>query len=349
MAYSKDRIRVKFDSQIFLLQRHGGIRRYFTQLINTFWEYPELGILPIVSENLLTTDNSFKIKMLPYSITNTLKNSLIHNDIIHFTFYLKPFYFFNGAQKKVSTLHDMIPETTNLKLLQIWNPHFSKKFFINNSDLVLCVSESSFSEMKLNASYTPPAITVTPLGSSMLNKIPAKPRNFALPKFILYVGKRSGYKNWITLPEAIRSSRITAPLVLVGGGALTRKELKYLSKSNLINQVYQLSVTDSELAWLYKNCEMLISTSLSEGFSLPPLEALSMNCKVVCTNIEPHRNIGGPHFEYFEPKDHIELGRKIHQNLLKAETNSFKNPVSGDFSWFRCAELTSKAYHSIFI
>ena len=49
-------MRVLFDEQIFLLQKRGGISRYFVELIRAFATSPELGIEPILAFKATSND-----------------------------------------------------------------------------------------------------------------------------------------------------------------------------------------------------------------------------------------------------------------------------------------------------
>jgi len=46
------------------------------------------------------------------------------------------------------------------------------------------------------------------------------------------------------------------------------------------------------LQWCYRNCEVLVSPSITEGFGLPVAEALLAGCRVVCSEITAHWEIG---------------------------------------------------------
>ena len=55
----------------------------------------------------------------------------------------------------------------------------------------------------------------------------------------------------------------------------------HLDKSNII----QKSGEDFLLTNLYKNAAAFVYPSLYEGFGLPPLEAMSLGCPVICSNL----------------------------------------------------------------
>jgi N-acetylglucosaminyldiphosphoundecaprenol N-acetyl-beta-D-mannosaminyltransferase len=66
-------------------------------------------------------------------------------------------------------------------------------------------------------------------------------------------------------------------------------------------------IPHADLLWLYRNCELVISPSLVEGFSFPVAEALFCGARVVCSDIPTHREIAGDAAEYFDPATPIAL------------------------------------------
>jgi len=58
-------------------------------------------------------------------------------------------------------------------------------------------------------------------------------------------------------------------------------------------------VTDAELAWLYKNTLLSVSTSTVEGFGLPLIEAVQYGSPAVCSDIPAFREIGGDSCVFF--------------------------------------------------
>ena len=66
--------------------------------------------------------------------------------------------------------------------------------------------------------------------------------------------------------------------------------IKQISKNN--KDIFLLDyVSELEKAWLYLNTSLLISTSSSEGFGIPILDALSLNLSSIATKIPSHVEI----------------------------------------------------------
>lgn len=101
---------------------------------------------------------------------------------------------------------------------------------------------------------------------------------------------------------------------------------------------------DEEIANIYKKCNFFISTSWSEGFGLPPLEAMFCSCACIiskCGGVDEYA-INEVNCIMFEPKNETELMSKLErllgdavlQEKLKQNTSNIKNM----FTWENSAE-----------
>ena len=55
--------------------------------------------------------------------------------------------------------------------------------------------------------------------------------------------------------------------------------------------------------------------SVYEGFGLPILEAMSMNCMILCSNIPIFREIVGSNAIFFDPLSSESIAEALHQSL----------------------------------
>jgi glycosyltransferase involved in cell wall biosynthesis len=76
-------------------------------------------------------------------------------------------------------------------------------------------------------------------------------------------------------------------LVIVGAeGPETQALLNLTRELGLMKNVRYLStVSESELAWLYRNCLVVVIPSSHEGLCMPLIEAVSSGARVVCADI----------------------------------------------------------------
>lgn len=98
--------------------------------------------------------------------------------------------------------------------------------------------------------------------------------------YVLYVGNRDRYKNFLALVEPLAKLRCR---LLIAGKPLTERELDEMKYAHLAFE-YCGMVSDAMLNKLYNEALCLMYTSSYEGFGLPVLEAQMAGCPVIAYN-----------------------------------------------------------------
>ena len=360
-------IRVVYDPQIFLLQKYGGISRYFVSLVKEFQANPKLGITPIVGAR--ASCNEYALNELPElglvrvdgtlrALATLAKELLGPNgnykeaDILHSTFYLPGFLRRRSSLARVVTLFDMIPENTP-RGLRFWNPHFLKKTYIKLASAVVSISNTSTKDM-LRQYRLPISPSTTYLGVGPEFQ-PNLPRISDMPEaYFLYVGNRSGYKDSETALRAFAEfakSVKDVKLQLAGGGSLTREETRILRKLGVENRVVQRQISDKDLPSLYSNAVALLYTTQYEGFGLPLVEAMASGTIVLAADTEINKEIAGESASYFKLASSVDLSKLMFRVL--DEPASFSDKISkgleraNSFTWAKCAEKTASIYKAL--
>ena len=151
-------------------------------------------------------------------------------DIRHRTYY-------NDARRDrhptVCTIVDMIPEL--LPDFFPVNPHQNKRLVAAESDLIFSISESTTRDILSLYDVDAGRVVTTPLGiePSEFASPPTVVNPFSSP-YVLFVGQRAGYKNFLRLAQAVVPLLLRDPslsLALVGGGPLTRGGTSHLRGS----------------------------------------------------------------------------------------------------------------------
>ncbi len=172
---------------------------------------------------------------------------------------------------------------------------------------------------------------------------PPKAAQISNSQYALYVGAAYPHKNLPRLLEAWKIVHAKLPeykLVLVGREDWFWKKLKRGSEKSSV--LFYGEATDKELATLYKNAALLIQPSLEEGFSLPPLEALSFGTPVAVSDIPVHREILGDATTYFNPRNVQAIAKTLAQTMQTPVTS----PLPRHYSWQKHAEQTLKLYET---
>ena len=225
-------------------------------------------------------------------------------DVVHLTF---PAPIAKGAYTcpTVATLHDLYPYEIprNFRFPQIIFNRLILLQCLRNADAIACVSEATRARLKRYVPHTwNKAVRI-------YNCVEPAPRRFAHSPisnwkdepFLLSIAQHRRNKNIPLLirvfDRLLRLGQIDPEmkLVIIGiPGPETPEIHRIVSSLGLTRHVHFLEgVSEAELQWCYSQCEALAAPSITEGFGLPVAEALLSGCRVVCSDIAAHREIGG--------------------------------------------------------
>lgn len=174
--------------------------------------------------------------------------------------------------------------------------------------------------------------------------------------FIMYTGTTFPHKNLRTLIEAfdiLHADRPKLKLVLVGKRDEQSKELEAWSKSRSSSPaiIFTGFIPDGELKWLYEHAKAYVFTSLSEGWGLPPLEAMANGAPVVSSDASVMPEVYGPAAHYCNARDPKDVAQKISEVLddkkLREKLISAGHKQLKKYSWDKMAEETLGVYRTV--
>jgi glycosyltransferase involved in cell wall biosynthesis len=160
--------------------------------------------------------------------------------------------------------------------------------------------------------------------------------------YILLLGSTAKHKNVdMILRQAQAFDEAGIDVVVVGGSS------SIFAKSDLAARhanVHHIGfVGDNELAALYENAMCLVFPSKTEGFGIPPLEAMTKGCPVISSNAASLVEVGGDAVIYVDPDDSDRwrdaiVGLSKNENLRATLSARGRQRVTL-FSWKRSAAL----------
>ncbi|MFY0651333.1 MAG: glycosyltransferase family 4 protein [Cyclobacteriaceae bacterium] len=141
--------------------------------------------------------------------------------------------------------------------------------------------------------------------------------------YILYPSQFWPHKNHIRLLKALKilihEKGLKMCLVLTGSNQGNQNFIEEkIREYGLDEYVHILGFIGSEeLSALYQNALALTYVTLFGPENLPPLEAMSLGCPAIVSNVSGSMEQYGDNVLYFDKLDHVDLSRKIielHQN-----------------------------------
>lgn len=364
-------MRVFYDYQIFLNQKYGGVSRYFVELARYLSSYTELEIdivAPVHINNYLNNLNPRVVtgRLVPTLPKSTEKAFELYNrlasqywlkkykpDIVHETYFATRPLATGYKQISVVTVYDMIHELFPQYFKKRDKTSWRKRLAVERADHVVCISDNTRKDLIDITGIGKDKVSVVHLGFDASLPLVKSSESLIDEKFILYVGVRGGYKNFTRLLNAYSKTQTlykNFKLICFGGGKFTQIEDKQIAALRLSNERLRwIGGDDAVLSTLYKYASALVYPSLYEGFGLPPLEAMSCNCPVVCSKGGSIQEIVGQAGEFFDPYDEEDIAQSIERVVTspkrtKELCNLGKKRIT-NFTWQKCAMETFAIYH----
>ncbi|MEQ9237486.1 MAG: glycosyltransferase family 1 protein [Coleofasciculus sp. E2-BRE-01] len=283
-------------------------------------------------------------------------------DIVHGTNYT---VFPYRQPLKVMTIYDLTCVKYPQYINSVVKTYFKRiKQCLQWTDLVLTISESAKQDIVDYLKVKPERIWITPLASRYSGKDegiaslehPQIAYDFSRP-YLLFVSTLEPRKNIIAIVEAFNylkaKYKIEHQLVLIGQKGWKYKPiLRAIAHSHWHEEIYHLDyLSDSYVAWFYKQADVFVYPSHYEGFGLPVLEAMTLGAPVVTSNTSSLPEVAGDAALLIDPNDSIQLAEAI---LKIISDSQFRQDLIQKgkaraklFSWERTAKETLNAYKSL--
>jgi glycosyltransferase involved in cell wall biosynthesis len=179
---------------------------------------------------------------------------------------------------------------------------------------VLTVSEFSRREIEQAYRIPPSKIGVIPesgehmLRDELISDVHRRHLIGAKP-YVLAVGSASRHKNFALLLEAIELIGSADFEFVIVGGSMSVFQTVGLKLPNGVKHLGYVS--DTDLKSLFRQAACFVCPSLYEGYGLPPVEAMTLGCPVIASNLPSIREACGDAARYVSPKSASELAATI--------------------------------------
>ena len=347
-------MKVHLDGIVFSLQRHGGITVYFRELLQRTDKADVQFVLsletPLAQPEPPSAGTGGAVVAQPARLAERYRRcralATTKADLFHSTYYRLP------AQRQLATVvtvHDFAYERCT-RGPRSWLHSAQKRAAIRHAQAIICISQTTRDDLlelvglrsgqQLHVVYNGVSPSFAPLPTRLPNEAAA---------FVLFVGQRSGYKNFRLAGLALEHLP-DIELHCVGGGPLQPSEVAHLSEPTRSRIKHRGYVSDEQLNRLYNDAGCLLYPSAYEGFGIPVVEAMRAGCPVVSIRCKAVLEIGRGALTVAEsdPRSLADAIASTLQPALRAELQTRGFAIAQEFGWDRHADETLGVYKSVF-
>jgi glycosyltransferase involved in cell wall biosynthesis len=291
-----------------------------------------------------------------------------HHDVFHWLSHMHAPAF--PPRRSVLTVHDLILE----RFAHIYPRHTTVGYraarelegmAMRKATLLIADSNATRDDLLASHAAEPGRVRVAPLGVSArfspatVAEVTAVRKHHALnAPFVLYLGGIDARKDVPVLLEAFArvTARRTEPLLLVlAGHVLGAPEYPQLmERARALKLGERLRVLEfvplEHLAMLLSAARVFAFPSRSEGFGLPPLEAMACGTPVVCSTGGALGEVVADAGLTFAPGDvatfAAQLERALDDEPLRETLRARGVARAATFTWARTADATVAAYRA---
>ncbi|HKX42721.1 MAG TPA: glycosyltransferase family 1 protein [Burkholderiaceae bacterium] len=204
-------------------------------------------------------------------------------------------------------------------------------------------------DIRTHLDWTGP-VSVVPNGARDLTAHPQEVVAGLPPdRFLLHLSRLAASKN----PQSLIELAAAWPeqlIVLAGppGPDAQRVRQQVDARGGLPNLRMVHDVSDAQKAWLYANCQAFLFPSWTEGFGLPPLEAMHFGKPVFLSDRTSLPEIGGAFAAYFPSFEGVAMRRCIETESprLLAMSAAIRRHAA-TFSWDRAVQAYLAVYRRL--
>jgi glycosyltransferase involved in cell wall biosynthesis len=240
---------------------------------------------------------------------------------------------------RVVTVHDL-NYVYGRNAYSRWRHHRWTQALMRRTDLVVAISQHTGRDVRQHLQWQGP-LEVIYNGARSFVQAPREPlpgwTDGAARPFLFHLSRMSRSKN----PQAIIDLARAWPemdFVLCGPAGHDARRLR--QAVHLPNLQFHLAISEAQKAWAYAHCAGFLFPSLTEGFGLPPIEAMHFGKPVFLARRTCLPEIGGAAADYFDDFAPAAMRAVVERGLVRQAQPGRPQAIrahAAQFDWDRAA------------
>ncbi|MEW6706740.1 MAG: glycosyltransferase family 1 protein [Pseudomonadota bacterium] len=244
------------------------------------------------------------------------------------------------TQCHLLTLHDLnyLYGPVHRRRARTHRKHLS---LVKRVDALAAISQHTAEDVRQHLHWARPIEVIYNGCTDLSGLLGKRPPSLRFERFFFHLSRMAPSKN----PESLLALAAYRPhwnFVLAGPRSNDTERIADAARSRSLQNVQVLeSISVAEKAWLFEHCEAFVFPSITEGFGLPPIEAMHMGCAVFLSDRTSLPEIGGSvarYFRTFEPAEMATLIEAELPTLVTPEARARTRHHAASFDWDVCAQ-----------
>jgi glycosyltransferase involved in cell wall biosynthesis len=243
------------------------------------------------------------------------------------------------AGVRLTTVHDLSYQYGR-NAFSTWRHHRRAMALMSRTDAVVAISHYTAQDVRRHLHWTGPLDVILNGARSLVADpqapLPGWPERPTRP-FLFHLSRMNPSKN----PQAVIALAQAWPemhFVLCGPA---NDHTRALSRGvGLPNVEIHVGISDAQKAWAYAHCTGFLFPSLTEGFGLPPIEAMHFGKPCFLARRTCLPEIGGSAADYFDDFDPATMKAVVQQGLARMARSGRAETIrahAAQFNWDRAA------------
>lgn len=258
-----------------------------------------------------------------------------------------------GRRPLVTTVHDMVWEMFPGEARSFAINSRLKRKAVDRSDLIIVPTEATKRDLCRLWSLPAGRVHVVNHGFTAPDLPPEDGQHILGGRpYILFVGRRSGYKNFACFLNGYARSSLPGRgihLLCFGGGDFGPLDHALLAETGMAERVSWMGGDDATMMRAYRDALLFVYPSRCEGFGLPVLEAMAIGCPVaIAKEAEALVEVAGDAALTYDASDIDATTHLLETNVGNGAVRTALASRGRDrvryFGWERCAAETASLY-----